>query len=283
MNRTMRCNGLLYLLKRTRVMGIVNITPDSFFAQSRVTSGKEILNRCEKMLSDGADILDIGACSTRPGADPVSFEEEYRRLSEALKVIRHEYPRVLLSLDTYRSEIVRRMTDEFGIGIINDISGGSLDPDMFSVVAELQVPYVLMHMQGTPKTMQASPCYDDVVGEVSLWFARKTAELHALGVSDIILDPGFGFGKSLEHNYTLLAHLNDFSIHDLPVLVGVSRKSMIQKLLGVTADQALNGTSAVHMAALLSGRVNFLRVHDVKEAVECIKIAEALKGNYSEF
>jgi len=264
-------------------MGIVNITPDSFFALSRVTSGKEILNRCEKMLSDGADILDIGACSTRPGADPVSFEEEYRRLSEALKVIRHEYPRVLLSLDTYRSEIARRMTGEFGIGMINDISGGSLDPDMFSVVAELQVPYVLMHMQGTPKTMQASPLYEDVVGEVSLWFARKTAELHALGVSDIILDPGFGFGKSLEHNYGLLAHLNDFSIHDLPVLVGVSRKTMIQKLLGVTADQALNGTSAVHMAALLSGRVNFLRVHDVKEAVECIKIAEALKGNYTDF
>lgn len=255
-------------------MGIVNITPDSFFDGGSYRTEAEILGRCETVIDQGADIIDIGAVSTRPGAQAVSLEEERRRLESALGPIRKRFPDALVSADTYRAEIVRSVAADYGADIINDISGGDFDPDMFAAVAALNIPYVLTHIKGTPDTMQKNPVYDDVMTDIIRFFSERVQRLRACGVKDIIIDPGFGFGKTVEHNYEILRRLKDLDIFEMPVLAGVSRKSMICKLLEVDAKHALNGTTAVNMLALING-ADILRVHDVKEAAECIKIAKA--------
>jgi len=268
---TINCRGHLIDLSAPVVMGIINITPDSFYSGSRVEAMEEILRRVEKILEDGGQIIDIGGYSSRPGADEISEEEEGHRLWPALKEIRDHWPEVIISLDTFRASVAQRAVEEFGVDIINDISGGNLDSDMFKTVARLNVPYILMHMKGTPGTMQNNPRYQDVTGEVILYLAEKINQLRAMGVSDIIVDPGFGFAKTIEHNYTLLHDLEQFKMFELPLLVGLSRKSMTYKLLGGGPESALNGTSVLNSMALTRG-ANILRVHDVKEAVECIKL-----------
>jgi dihydropteroate synthase len=253
-------------------MGIVNLTPDSFFSESRFQAEKEILLQVEKMLAEGADIIDLGAFSSRPNADFISLEEEQDRLLSPLKSIVKEFPTAVLSVDTYRSEIATQSVQE-GASMINDISGGDLDENMFTTIAALKVPYVMMHMKGTPKTMQESPSYTDVFQEIFKSFSTKLKELNRLGVSDVILDVGFGFGKTLVHNYTLLKKLTYFHALQRPILVGLSRKGMIQKVIGATSETALNGTTAAHVLALQNG-ANILRVHDVKEAKEAIQIVD---------
>lgn len=268
--------GSLYPLDRPAIMGIVNVTPDSFFASSRTPDESSIIERASKMLADGADMLDLGGYSSRPGADEVTPQEEFRRLSLGIRAIRSRFPDVVISVDTFRAEVARRCVEELGADIINDISGGDLDPDMFATVASLGVPYILMHMRGNPETMQSLCGYGDVAAEVLSDLARKEARLREMGVCDIIIDPGFGFAKDLEQNYRLMGALASFRALGCPLLVGVSRKSMIFKLLGVTPQEALNGTTVLNTVALLSG-ANILRVHDVKEASECRAIVEALR------
>lgn len=271
-------NGRLMDLSQPRVMGIVNVTPDSFFAGSRTRTEETIARRVEQALAEGASILDIGGYSSRPGADDVSPADEMERLRTGLEVIRRIQPDAVVSVDTFRASVARRCVEEYGVAIINDISGGEMDAEMFPTVADLGVPYVLTHIQGTPQTMQQAPRYDNVLREVFLYFARKVQQLRDLRVKDIILDPGFGFGKTMEDNYTLLSHLEEFRVFGLPVLVGVSRKSMITRLLGITPDEALNGTTVLNTIALAKG-ANILRVHDVRPAVEAValtgKVAEA--------
>jgi len=251
-------------------MGILNITPDSFYDGGRYQVPEDAIRRAEQMLEEGATILDLGAVSTRPGAVQPSVGEEWERLRPVLEEIRGAFPSVLISIDTYRAEIAQRAADR-GANIINDISGGMLDPMMYATIAKHSLAYVCMHMQGTPETMQKNPQYNDVVQDVTTFFAEKTKALHNSGVENVIIDPGFGFGKEVHHNYQLLKHLDSFSRFEKPVLVGVSRKSMITKLLDVNKENALNGTTAVHMVALSKG-AQILRVHDVKEAMECIRI-----------
>ena len=253
-------------------MGIVNLTPDSFFTKSRFQAENEILQQVEKMLLGGADIIDLGAFSSRPNSDFISLQEEQERLLSPLKKIIQEFPSAMVSIDTYRSEIATQSVQE-GAAMINDISGGDLDDKMFETIAALKVPYVMMHMKGTPKTMQQSPEYDDVFQEIYKSFSSKLTRLNDVGVNDVILDVGFGFGKTLTHNYTLLKKLNYFHSLQRLVLVGVSRKGMIQKVIGATAEDALNGTTAAHVLALQNG-ANILRVHDVKEAKEAIQIVD---------
>ena len=253
-------------------MGIVNLTPDSFFTKSRFQAENEILQQVEKMLLEGADIIDLGAFSSRPNSDFISLQEEQERLLSPLKKIIQEFPSAMVSIDTYRSEIATQSVQE-GAAMINDISGGDLDDKMFETIAALKVPYVMMHMKGTPKTMQQSPEYDDVFQEIYKSFSSKLTRLNDVGVNDVILDVGFGFGKTLTHNYTLLKKLNYFHSLQRLVLVGVSRKGMIQKVIGATAEDALNGTTAAHVLALQNG-ANILRVHDVKEAKEAIQIVD---------
>lgn len=263
--------GKLVSLKEPIVMGIVNVTPDSFYAGSRSNDLTEIIKKVGKMIDDGTTIVDVGAFSSKPGAQLVSEEEEWSRLSVVLPQIRREFPDLFISLDTYRSEIVRRGFNEAGIQIVNDISGGEWDSQLFSIVANLGVAYVLMHIQGKPQTMQIAPQYSEVASEVIYSLSEKIETLRLMGICNIIIDPGFGFGKSLDHNYSLLKRLNDFQAFQLPVLAGVSRKSMIYKVIDVEPQDSLNGTTAVNMLALQQG-VKILRVHDVKEAVECVKI-----------
>ena len=270
-SKVINIRGQLVDLSRPVVMGILNITPDSFFDGGQYRTQKEIIARCEQIIDQEALIIDVGAYSSRPGAESVSEAEEWRRIENALKSIRQSFPDVYLSLDTFRSEIARRAVNDYGVDIINDIYGGRADEKMFETIGELKVPYILMHMQGDPQTMQKAPQYDDVVADISMFFAERVNRLHSLGVNDIILDPGFGFGKTLQHNYTILARLQEFLLHEMPVCVGVSRKSMIYKLLGVSAGESLNGTTVLNTLALLNG-ANILRVHDVKEAVESIKL-----------
>ncbi len=270
------CKGKLLDLNTPKIMGILNVTPDSFFDGGRYTDQEKIYNRIKKLFDEGADIVDIGAFSSRPGADLPDEETEWNRLLPALELVKNEFSDKCFSLDTFRSKIAYRAVADYGVGIINDISAGNLDPQMFATIKDLQVPYVIMHMQGTPATMQQNPQYDDVTLDVIKFFSEKLARLHELGVNDVIVDPGFGFGKTLEQNYELLANLDKFKILEHPLLVGVSRKSMIYKLLDSTPQEALNGTTAVHTIALLKG-ANILRVHDVKEAVETVKIVEMLK------
>jgi dihydropteroate synthase len=273
--RYINVKGNLIDLSVPKVMGIINVTPDSFYKRSRLTEEKEIIGAASQMLEDGADILDVGGYSSRPGAAEVTSDEERTRVINAIKLISRELPEAIISIDTFRSEIVLEAVLECGAGIINDISGGEADKKMFPVVAKLQVPYIMMHMQGIPGTMQKNPVYEDVVADILRWFGERIFRLQSMGVNDIIIDPGFGFGKTIVHNFELLRHLGDFSIAGLPVLVGVSRKSMICKTLEISPEEALNGTSVLNTIALLNG-ADILRVHDVKEAVQAVKLVNKL-------
>lgn len=274
--RFINVRGNLIDLSVPKVMGIINVTPDSFFRGSRVVLEEEIIETAARMIGDGADILDVGGYSSRPGAIEITEEEERTRVIGALKAISREFPDAVISIDTFRSGIAAEAVLECGAGIINDISGGEADGGMFEVVSKLQVPYIMMHMQGVPGTMQENPLYDDVVADILRWFGERIVTLQSMGVNDIIIDPGFGFGKRAAHNFELLRNLGDFSITGLPVMVGVSRKSMIWKALEITPDEALNGTTVLNTAALLNG-ADILRVHDVKEAVQAVKLTEKLK------
>ena len=271
-------NGSLLDLSVPCVMGILNITPDSFYAGSRMQTEAEITARAQQILDEGAGIIDIGAYSSRPNAENVSPHEEMGRLRMGLEILRKTHPGAVISVDTFRADVARMCVEEYGVAIINDIAAGEMDADMFRTVAELNVPYIMMHMQGTPQNMQQHPHYDNLLKEVFLYFAQKVQQLRDMGMKDIILDPGFGFGKTVEHNYELLAHLEEFRIFELPLLVGVSRKSMIYRLLGNTPQDALNGTTVLDTICLLKG-ADILRVHDVREAVETVKIVEAMRRN----
>ncbi len=271
-------NGMLMDLSTPRVMGILNLTPDSFFGGSRMQTAEQVVGRIEQLRNEGADMVDVGACSTRPGAQQPSLQEEMERLRKGLSLVREVWPEAVLSVDTYRSQVARMCVEEFGVAIVNDISAGQMDGEMFPTIAQLGVPYVMTHMQGTPETMQQHPHYQHILKEVCLFFAKRIDALRKLGAKDIILDPGFGFGKTLEHNYQLLANLHELNLFDLPLLVGVSRKSMVYKLLETTPDEALNGTTSLHTIALLKG-ANILRVHDVKEARQAVTIVGKLEEN----
>lgn len=276
--RYINVNGSLLDLSQPRVMGILNVTPDSFYAGSRTQTEAEIVRRVKQIVSEGAVIIDIGAYSSRPNADNVSAREEMERLRMGLKILFEIQPDAVVSVDTFRADVARMCVEEYGVAIINDIAAGEMDANMFHTVAALNVPYIMMHMQGTPQSMQQHPHYDNLLKEVFLYFARKVQQLRDLGVKDIILDPGFGFGKTMEHNYELLSHLEEFRIFELPLLVGVSRKSMIYRLLDITPQEALNGTTVLDTICLLKG-ADILRVHDVKEAVETVRIVQAMRNN----
>lgn len=268
--------GELLDLSQPKVMGILNLTPDSFYADSRKQTEKDIICRVHQILEEGGTFIDMGAYSSRPDAEDVSPEEEMRRLRQGLEIVQRECPEALVSVDTFRADVARMCVEEYGAALVNDISAGDLDAHMFPTIAQLKVPYILMHMQGNPQTMQLNPHYDNPVKEVIRYFAEKIEKLRTLGVKDLILDPGFGFGKTLKHNYEILDKLDEFQLFQLPVLVGVSRKSMIYKLLNETPEEALNGTTAAHAIALMKG-AKILRVHDVKAAVETVRIFNALK------
>lgn len=276
MMHTLNLRGKLYSLCEPKIMGILNVTPDSFYAESRTSDEEHIAARVQQLMDDGADMIDIGGYSSRSGADDVSPEEEMNRLRRGLRVVRRLYPEVPISVDTFRADVARMCVEEEGADIINDISGGMMDRQMFRTVARLGVPYILMHMQGTPDTMQQAPHYDNLRREVMLYFAERIDRLCQMGAKDIIVDPGFGFGKTLEHNYELFHHLDDFNLFNLPLLVGISRKSMIYKLLGGTPQTSLNGTTVLNTIALMKG-AHILRVHDVKEAVEAKRIVMEMK------
>ena len=279
LNYTINANGQLIDLGTPQVMGILNVTPDSFYSGSRKQTETEIAERVEQILAEGGQMIDIGAYSSRPNADDVSTKEEMERLRRGLRILREKAPDAIVSVDTFRADVAKMCVEVYGVQIVNDISGGELDKEMFPTVAHLGVPYVLMHMKGTPQTMQEAPHYDDLMKEVLLYFAEKIQQLRDLGQKDIILDPGFGFAKTLEHNYELLSHLEALQIFELPILVGVSRKSMIYKLLGTTAQEALNGTTVLNTICLMKGCANILRVHDVKECVEAVNIYQQLYKN----
>ena len=276
--RYINVNGSLLDLSQPHVMGILNVTPDSFYAGSRTQTEAEIVRRVKQIVSEGAAIIDIGAYSSRSNADNVSAREEMERLRMGLKILFEIQPDAVVSVDTFRADVARMCVEEYGVAIINDIAAGEMDANMFHTVAALNVPYIMMHMQGTPQSMQQHPHYDNLLKEVFLYFARKVQQLRDLGVKDIILDPGFGFGKTMEHNYELLSHLEEFRIFELPLLVGVSRKSMIYRLLDITPQEALNGTTVLDTICLLKG-ADILRVHDVKEAVETVRIVQAMRNN----
>lgn len=268
---SLNLNGRIVEIYSPKVMGIINVTPDSFYSESRKRTSEEIEARCKQILKEGGDMIDIGAYSSRPGAKDVSTEEEMERLRMALPIISKMAPNAVVSVDTFRADIAKMCVEEYGVSIINDISGGDMDNRMFKTVARLGVPYILMHMQGTPQTMQESPEYTDVVRDVFLYLSERVARLRDLGVKDIILDPGFGFGKTLEQNFSLLSELECFSEFGLPVLVGFSRKSMIYKVIGCTPQDALNGTTVLNTIALTKGCA-ILRVHDVAQASEAVKL-----------
>lgn len=272
---SLNINGKLLDLSEPQVMGILNVTPDSFYSGSRKQTEDEIEARVRQIIGEGASIIDIGAYSSRPNADDVSPFEEMERLRKGLSVIQRVAPDAIVSVDTFRADVAKMCVEEYGVGIVNDISGGMLDKDMFATVAKLGIPYILMHMQGTPQNMQQNPHYDDVVKEVFMYFAEKVQRLRDLGVKDIILDPGYGFGKTVEHNYELMNHQEELLDFGLPLLVGISRKSMIYKALGITADEALNGTSVLNTISLLKG-ANILRVHDVATCVEVVNLIQKL-------
>lgn len=268
---TLNLGGQLLSLATPRVMGILNVTPDSFYDGSRCPEKAEITERVHTIVREGADIIDIGGYSSRPHAADISPDEEMRRLSVGLEIIRKHYPDAFVSVDTFRAEVARRCVEEYGVQIINDISGGELDHKMFETAADLHVPYILMHMRGTPDTMMSLTNYDNLIGDMLYYFSERIARLESLGVNDIIIDPGFGFSKTLDDNYLLMKHLDEFARIGLPLLVGVSRKSMIYKYFGTTPAESLNGTTALNVLALLGG-ANILRVHDVREAVEAVRI-----------
>ncbi len=275
-NKTLNVRGRLVDLSVPKVMGILNVTPDSFFDGSRYTDSAQALRQVEKMMSEGATFIDIGGYSSRPGATDISAEEEMERTAPVIKLVSKAFPEAIISIDTFRAAVARRAVEE-GAAIINDISGGDLDAAMFSTVADLQVPYILMHMRGTPQTMKELNHYDLIVKELIDYFHQRVFRLHALGVKDIIIDPGFGFAKNIAQNFELLNHLEELTVLGLPLLAGLSRKSMIWKTLDETAATALNGTTSLNTVALLKG-ATILRVHDVKEAVETVKLIEKLKA-----
>lgn len=274
-NKYINVNGKLLDLSSPKVMGILNLTPDSFYAESRKQTEQDIRIRTRQIIEEGGSIIDVGAYSSRSKAEHITPDEEMRRLRNGLQIINSEYPDAIISVDTFRADVARMCVEEYGVAIINDIAAGEMDENMLQMIARLKVPYIMMHMQGTPQNMQQNPHYENVVKEVMLYFATKIQQLRDLGAKDLIIDPGFGFGKTLEHNYELLKKLESFQLFDLPLLVGVSRKSMIYKLLGGTSEDALNGTSIINTISLLKG-ANILRVHDVKAASEAVQIVNAM-------
>jgi len=267
---TINCKGTLVDVASPKVMGILNITPDSFFDGGKYKNEKDILTQTEKMLFEGATFIDVGAYSSRPGAAHISEEEELNRIVPVINVLVKNFPEIIISVDTFRSKIAKE-TINAGAAIINDISGGKMDDDMFETVANLQVPYILMHMLGTPQSMQLNPVYTDVTQDIISFFAEQIFKLHELKLNDVIIDVGFGFGKTINHNFEILKNLSLFKSLDAPILAGISRKSMLYKTLDISAKEALNATTSANTIALLNG-ANILRVHDVKEAVQAIKI-----------
>jgi dihydropteroate synthase len=272
---TLNCKGRLVVVEKPMVMGIINATPDSFYSGSRFDGVEKILAHAELMINEGADILDIGGQSTRPGSEPVSSAEEIERTIPAIKAIINKFPTTLISIDTYYAEVAAEAVAA-GASMVNDISAGSMDKKMIATVASLNVPYVLMHMKGNPQTMQQNPLYENVTREILDFFISKTDELKKAGINDIILDPGFGFGKTMEHNFELLRNLSVFKIPERPVMIGLSRKSFIYKTIGTTAENALNGTTVLNTIGIMNG-ASIIRVHDVKEAKEVVNLISALK------
>ncbi|MFD2909292.1 dihydropteroate synthase [Flavobacterium ardleyense] len=272
---TINCNGKLVDLSTPKVMGILNVTPNSFYDGGKHKNINTIIHQVDKMLSDGATFIDIGAYSSKPSAEYVTEEDEIKRLNFVLKEIINTFPNIILSVDTFRANVAK-IAVESGVAIVNDISAGMLDENMLPTVADLKVPFIMMHMRGTPQTMQNLTDYNDVVKEMIFYFSERVAKARSFGISDIIIDPGFGFAKTLEQNYEVLNKLELFSILELPLLAGISRKSMIYKVLHKTSQEALNGTTVLNTIAIQK-QAKILRVHDVKEAVECIKLVEKLK------
>lgn len=271
-NITLNCRGTLLDLSTPKIMGVLNVTPDSFYDGGRYSHLAKLLKQVEKMIREGADIIDVGGMSSRPGATIIEAKDELKRVLPAIRAIKREFPNSLLSIDTLRAEVVQQAVDS-GASIVNDISAGNFDEQLLPTVAQLNVPYILMHMQGKPATMQVNPTYADIVEDISDFFVNKLREIKALHIKDVILDVGFGFGKTLSQNYELLKRLPEFQVFDLPLLVGVSRKTMVYQVLQNTANEALNGTTVLHTLALLNG-AKLLRVHDVKEAKEAIQLVE---------
>jgi len=274
-NKTLNVRGRLIDLSEPKIMGILNVTPDSFYDGFKYTDETSIFKQVEKMVSEGADFIDTGGYSTRPGADDISEEEELSRVLPAIKIISKNFPAVVISIDTFRASVAQRAVDE-GASIINDISGGDLDPKMFEAVASLQVPYLLMHMKGTPKTMVTEATYENLLKEILDYFHQKIFKLHRLGVKDIIIDPGFGFAKTVDQNFDLLNKLDRFEIFEKTIMVGLSRKSMIWRTLKTNPEGALNGTTTLNTIALMKG-ASILRVHDVREAKEVIQLVQPLR------
>jgi len=277
LSKYINVNGRLLDLSTPQVMGVLNVTPDSFYSGCRAQTDEAIAERARQILEEGASIIDIGAYSSRPNCVDISPEEELNRLRYALKILNEVHPDAIISVDTFRASVAEVCVKEYGVAIINDISGGEMDKNMFDTVVDLQVPYIMQHMQGTPQDMQNSPHYDNLMRETFLYFSEKIQTLHDRGLNDIILDPGFGFGKTLDHNYELLSHLEEFKIFELPILVGLSRKSMITKLLDIPTTEALNGTTVANTIALMKG-ADIIRVHDVKEAVQAVKIVQKCRN-----
>jgi len=274
---TINCKGKLVDLTSPKVMGILNLTPDSFFDGGKYKDEISILKQVEYMLEHGATFIDMGAYSSRPGADHVPEDEELQRMTPVIDLILKNFPDTLISIDTFRSKVAAESI-EHGAAIINDIAAGNLDENMFATIAKHQVPYIMMHMRGTPQSMQKEAVYDNMINDLRFYFSEKIQETTSKKINDVIIDPGFGFAKTTAQNYTLLNHLDMFQTFGLPILIGLSRKSMIYKVLGSSPQEALNGTTALHTVALLKG-ANIIRAHDVKEASECIKLVEALKEN----
>ncbi len=272
---TINCKGSLIDLSTPKVMGILNITPDSFYDGGKYKNEKEILIQTEKMLNEGATFIDVGAYSSRPGADHIYEEEEKERILPIVEILLSEFPKILLSIDTFRSEIAKSCID-MGAALINDISAGNLDKNMLLTVGKLKVPYIMMHMKGTPQTMKSKDHYKDLIKEINLYFSEKVADARQKGINDIIIDPGFGFAKNTAQNFELLKNLNLLQIHNLPLLIGLSRKSMIFKTLKIDAVEALNGTTSLNTVALING-ASILRVHDVKEAIECVTLVNEMR------
>lgn len=274
---TLTCTGKLIDISNPIAMGVINVTPDSFYSSSRFMMRYRIARRANQIIEQGGSIIDIGACSTRPGSHIVSEAEELKRLAKALAVVRKTLPKAIVSVDTFRASVARRVVKDFEVDMINDISAGDMDPDMFNAIAEMNVPYIIMHMKGTPTNMQQNPQYNNVVKEVCSYFVERIDKLSLLGVADVLIDPGFGFGKNSEHNYTLLKNLEAFKVFNLPLVVGVSRKSMIYKNLNTSPSKAMNGTTILNTLALTGG-AKILRVHDVRESLEAIKLTQITKG-----
>ena len=270
-SHSVQIHGKIFDLSVPRVMGVINLTPDSFYEGSRLLDSEAISKRIEQFITDGADFIDIGAYSSRPGARHIDEKEELTRLEPTLKLLMNQFPEVIVSLDTFRSSIVKVAIEKYGVSLINDISAGEFDKEMLKTVSSMQVPYIMMHMKGTPQNMQENPFYDNLMKDLIDFFAKRVLAARESGIKDIIIDPGFGFGKTLDHNYQLLQNLDILKIVDCPILVGLSRKSMIYRYLNVQAEDALTGSVALNTIAILKG-ANILRVHDVKETVQAVKL-----------